>query len=74
MRAKLCVMVRRILKKYGYPPDLCEEATRTVMEQAELLAQSRQPRPTAFRTEADVVDSVNGQHSTFTAPAGVSLS
>jgi type I restriction enzyme R subunit len=37
VRAKLRVMVRRILKKYGYPPDLCEEATRTVMEQAELL-------------------------------------
>jgi len=30
-------MVRRILKKHGYPPDLREEATRTVLEQAELL-------------------------------------
>jgi type I restriction enzyme R subunit len=30
-------MVRHVLKKYGYPPDLRVEATRTVMEQAELL-------------------------------------
>ncbi|MEZ6070532.1 MAG: type I restriction endonuclease subunit R [Pirellulales bacterium] len=37
-RARIRVMVRRILKKYGYPPDLREEATRTVLEQAEVLA------------------------------------
>ncbi len=37
VRAKMRVMVRRILKKYGYPPDLCEEATKTELEQAELL-------------------------------------
>jgi type I restriction enzyme R subunit len=36
-RAKIRVMVRRILRKHGYPPDLQEEATRTVLEQAELL-------------------------------------
>lgn len=36
-RAKIRVMVRRILKQHGYPPDLREEATRTVLEQAELL-------------------------------------
>lgn len=37
VRAKMRVMVRRILKKYGYPPDMREKATKTVMEQAELL-------------------------------------
>ncbi len=37
-RAKIRVMVKRILRKYGYPPDLEEEATNTVLEQAELLA------------------------------------
>ncbi len=37
-RAKMRVMVKRILRQYGYPPDLQEEATRTVLEQAELLA------------------------------------
>ena len=37
-RAKICVLVKRILRKYGYPPDLQEAATETVIEQAELLA------------------------------------
>jgi len=36
-RAKLRVLVRRILRKHGYPPDKQELATRTVLEQAELL-------------------------------------
>jgi hypothetical protein len=30
-------MVKRILRKYGYPPDKQEKATQTVLEQAELL-------------------------------------
>ncbi|RJR26669.1 type I restriction endonuclease subunit R [candidate division WWE3 bacterium] len=37
VRAKLRTMVKRILRKYGYPPDKQEKATRTVLEQAELL-------------------------------------
>ncbi|MCL4489569.1 MAG: type I restriction endonuclease subunit R [Chloroflexi bacterium] len=37
-RAKLRVMVRRLLRKHGYPPDKQEKATRTVLEQAELIA------------------------------------
>ena len=36
-RAKIRVMVRRILNKYGYPPDLQNEAVQTVLRQAELL-------------------------------------
>jgi type I restriction enzyme R subunit len=36
-RAKIRVMVKRILKKYGYPPDLQDEAVKTVLMQAELL-------------------------------------
>jgi type I restriction enzyme R subunit len=36
-RAKIKVMVKRILNKYGYPPDLQEEAVKTVLAQAELL-------------------------------------
>ena len=36
-RAKIKVMVKRILKRYGYPPDLQEEAVKTVLAQAELL-------------------------------------
>ena len=37
VRAKLRVMVKRILRKYGYPPDKQEKATQIVLEQAELL-------------------------------------
>jgi DNA gyrase/topoisomerase IV subunit A len=37
VRAKLRVMVKRVLRKYGYPPDLQEKATQTVLEQAEVL-------------------------------------
>ncbi len=36
-RAKIRVIVKRILNKYGYPPDLQEEAVKTVLQQAELL-------------------------------------
>jgi type I restriction enzyme R subunit len=37
VRAKMRAMVKRILRKYGYPPDKQEKATQTVLEQAELL-------------------------------------
>jgi type I restriction enzyme, R subunit len=30
-------MVKKILRKYGYPPDLQEAATTVVLEQAEAL-------------------------------------
>ena len=39
VRAKLRVLVKRILRKHGYPPDKQEKATQTVLEQAELLCQ-----------------------------------
>ncbi len=38
VRAQMRVMVKRILRKYGYPPDKQEKATQTVLEQAELLS------------------------------------
>jgi type I restriction enzyme R subunit len=37
VRAQLRVLVKRILRKYGYPPDKQERATQTVLEQAEVL-------------------------------------
>jgi len=37
-RAKIRVLVKRILRRYGYPPNLEEKATDLVLEQAELLA------------------------------------
>jgi len=36
-RAKLRVLVKRILRKYGYPPDLQDQAVQTVLQQAEML-------------------------------------
>ncbi len=38
VKARLRVLVRRALRKYGYPPDLQEAAVQTVLQQAELLA------------------------------------
>ncbi|WP_163993278.1 type I restriction endonuclease subunit R [Pyxidicoccus caerfyrddinensis] len=38
VRAKLRVIVKRILRKYGYPPDKQDAATQTVLMQAELLS------------------------------------
>jgi type I restriction enzyme R subunit len=38
VRAQMRVIVKRILRKYGYPPDKQERATQTVLEQAEVLA------------------------------------
>ena len=38
VRAHLRVLVKRILRKHGYPPDKQEQATRTVLEQAEVLS------------------------------------
>lgn len=37
-RAKLMVLVRRTLDKYGYPPDKQQKAIDTVLKQAGLLA------------------------------------
>ena len=38
VRAHLRVIVKRILRKHGYPPDKQKKATDTVLEQAKLLA------------------------------------
>jgi len=37
-RARMRVQVKRLLRKYGYPPDLQYDAVRTVLLQAEALA------------------------------------
>jgi len=39
-RAKMRITVRRLLKQYGYPPDLQKMAVETVVKQAELMAGS----------------------------------
>ena len=39
VRAQPRVLVKRILRKCGYPPDKQEKATQTVLEQAEVFSQ-----------------------------------
>ena len=41
VRANLRRLVKRILRKHGYPPDKQERATRTVLEQVEVLSAGR---------------------------------
>ena len=36
-RASIRVIIKRILRKYGYPPDLESEAAQLVLQQAEVL-------------------------------------
>ncbi|MET3135303.1 type I restriction enzyme R subunit [Oxalobacteraceae bacterium GrIS 1.11] len=45
-RARMRVLVKRILRKYGYPPDLQDAAVQTVLQQAEALSSTwSMPRP-----------------------------
>jgi len=37
-RARMRILVKHILRKHGYPPDLQAAAVQTVLEQAEALA------------------------------------
>ena len=39
VRAKMKVAVKRLLRKYGYPPDMQKLATETVLKQAEKIAE-----------------------------------
>ena len=54
-------MVRRALRKYGYPPDKQERAIRTVLAQAEVIAQDW-----AASSSASTSDSVAA--GSFTSP------
>jgi hypothetical protein len=42
VRAKMRVKIKRLLKKYKYPPDQQPKAVKTVMEQAELMCQGNE--------------------------------
>jgi type I restriction enzyme, R subunit len=37
-RARMRVLVKRLLRKYGYPPDLQDPAVQNVLQQAEVLS------------------------------------
>jgi type I restriction enzyme R subunit len=38
VQAKMRVMIKRILKKYGYPPEKQDKVVKTILEQAKLIA------------------------------------
>ncbi|QJR22717.1 Type I restriction-modification system, restriction subunit R [Brevinematales bacterium NS] len=40
VQAEMRIKVKKILRKYGYPPDKQDSATQTVLEQAELVARN----------------------------------
>lgn len=42
-RAKLRLLIKKVLKRYGYPPDKAEDASALVLRQAELIAQDTAP-------------------------------
>ncbi|MFH1371191.1 MAG: DUF3387 domain-containing protein, partial [Planctomycetota bacterium] len=45
VRARLKIIVKRLLREYGYPPDLEKLATENVLKQAELLADDWAAKP-----------------------------
>lgn len=42
-RARMRILVKRILKRFGYPPDLADEAVQTVLAQAEIYLRDVSP-------------------------------
>jgi type I restriction enzyme R subunit len=40
VRAKLRLLVKRILRKYKYPPDMADSAVELVLQQAEALGEN----------------------------------
>ena len=41
VRARMKVMVKRLLRQYGYPPDMAKLATELVLEQAQVFTKSQ---------------------------------
>ncbi|MDD5584451.1 MAG: type I restriction endonuclease subunit R, partial [Candidatus Omnitrophica bacterium] len=54
IQAKLRVMVKRILRKHGYPPDKEKKATETVLEQATLLGKDWAEKPEELVEKSDL--------------------
>ena len=54
VQARLRVMVKRILRKYGYPPDKQKKATETVLEQATLLCKDWAEFPSQEAKKSDL--------------------
>jgi hypothetical protein len=58
VRAQLRVLVKRILRKHGYPPDKQEKATQTVLEQARCFRQNGRWHNFGEGRELDVHSSI----------------
>lgn len=60
VRAKMRLTVKKLLKKYGYPPDKQEQAVKTVMEQAELMCGNQvlyeQPNDNSYLNAAESME------------------
>jgi hypothetical protein len=67
-RARIRIAVKRLLRRYGYPPDLQEAATQTVLAQAELLAGEWAGEPTKECLSGQQNQVANVSHSA-TPPA-----
>lgn len=49
VQAKMRIAVKRILRKHGYPPDMQEKATETVLEQAKMMANWINQEPKTYQ-------------------------
>jgi type I restriction enzyme R subunit len=61
IQAKMRVSVKRMLKKYGYPPDKKKLATENILKQAELLFAGMGNFGSVFSANTDSVS--RGKHS-----------
>jgi type I restriction enzyme R subunit len=52
VRAKLRLMVKKLLKKYGYPPDKTAMATDLVLAQAETLSDKWSEQESQYKTDS----------------------
>jgi len=71
VRARLRLMVKRILRRYGYPPDKQEKATRIVLEQAEVLSALWGVEPSDEVRPADGRNEVRNEYARREARLGL---
>ena len=69
IRAHLRRLVKRVLRKHGYPPDKQEKATRTVLEQAEVLSADRIPGRRSIATSF-ITPPLRGSRQAESEPVG----
>ena len=65
VQAKMRVAIKRILRKYNYPPDMEIKATETVLEQARLFAETVSEFPTSASESGQTSNVIKINTSTF---------